>query len=63
MVDHPSEGRIRKIQPATRWSKTQAVPHRPAPRLGEHTRSLLAEVGYAEGEIDRLAAEGAIGLG
>lgn len=63
VVDHPSEGRIRKIQPATRWSKTQAVPHRPAPRLGEHTRSLLAELGYAEGEIDRLAAEGAIGLG
>jgi crotonobetainyl-CoA:carnitine CoA-transferase CaiB-like acyl-CoA transferase len=63
VVDHPSEGRIRKIQPATRWSKTQAVPHRPAPRLGEHTRSLLAEVGYGDAEIDRLAAEGAIGLG
>jgi len=63
VVDHPSEGRIRKIQPATRWSKTQAVPHRPAPRLGEHTRTLLAEVGYSDGEIDRLAAEGAIGLG
>ncbi len=63
VVDHPSEGRIRKIQPATRWSKTQAVPHRPAPRLGEHTRSLLAEVGFSDGEIDRLAAEGAIGLG
>ena len=63
VVDHPSEGRIRKIQPATRWSKTQAVPHRPAPRLGEHTRALLAEVGFSDGEIDRLAAEGAIGLG
>lgn len=63
VVDHPSEGRIRKIQPATRWSKTQAVPHRPAPRLGEHTRSLLAEAGFSDGEIDRLAAEGAIGLG
>lgn len=63
VIDHPSEGRIRKIQPATRWSKTQAEPHRPAPRLGEHTRALLAEVGYAAGEIDRLAAEGAIGLG
>jgi crotonobetainyl-CoA:carnitine CoA-transferase CaiB-like acyl-CoA transferase len=30
------------------------------PALGEHTRALLAELGYASAEIDRLAAEGVV---
>jgi itaconate CoA-transferase len=30
------------------------------PALGEHTRALLAELGYPSAEIDRLAAEGAV---
>jgi crotonobetainyl-CoA:carnitine CoA-transferase CaiB-like acyl-CoA transferase len=40
-------------------------PHhgRGAPVLGRHTREVLRENGYAEAEIDRLAAEGAILLG
>jgi crotonobetainyl-CoA:carnitine CoA-transferase CaiB-like acyl-CoA transferase len=42
VVEHPSEGAIRKIQPAGTWS-TQPEPHRPAPRLGEHTIELLRE--------------------
>ena len=28
----------------------------PVPALGEHTRAVLAELGYSEAEIDRLAA-------
>ncbi len=30
------------------------------PALGAHTRSILAELGFAAGEIDRLAADGAV---
>ena len=37
------------------------VPSRPAPRLGEHTAEVLAEVGYNDGQIATLRAEGAIG--
>jgi crotonobetainyl-CoA:carnitine CoA-transferase CaiB-like acyl-CoA transferase len=34
-------------------------PRRPAPKLGQHTREVLAEAGYAAAEIDQLIAEGA----
>ena len=32
------------------------------PKYGEHTRSILAEVGYEAGEIDRLVDSGAAGV-
>ncbi|HYD88291.1 MAG TPA: CaiB/BaiF CoA-transferase family protein [Vitreimonas sp.] len=34
-------------------------PKGPSPRLGEHTRAILGELGYSEGEIDALYASGA----
>jgi crotonobetainyl-CoA:carnitine CoA-transferase CaiB-like acyl-CoA transferase len=36
---------------------------RPAPRSGEHTRAVLAEIGYAEAEIGQLLASGAVRAG
>jgi crotonobetainyl-CoA:carnitine CoA-transferase CaiB-like acyl-CoA transferase len=35
-------------------------PTRPAPALGQHTREVLAEAGYAPSEIDALIDEGAV---
>jgi crotonobetainyl-CoA:carnitine CoA-transferase CaiB-like acyl-CoA transferase len=50
-------------QPASpaRFPGFDDAPKRPAPKLGQHTREVLAEAGYGEAEIDRLIAEGAAG--
>lgn len=44
-----------------RMSATPLSIQGPAPGLGEHTREVLARIGYSAGEIDRLQREGAVG--
>jgi crotonobetainyl-CoA:carnitine CoA-transferase CaiB-like acyl-CoA transferase len=61
-LDHPTEGKIRQARPPTRFSGSPAAVRRLAPRLGEHTREVLREVGYAEAEIDRLVEVKAVGV-
>ena len=58
-VSHPSEGRIRSLGIASRWSATQPQVHRQAPRLGEHSHEVLSEAGYSQERITALAACGA----
>jgi crotonobetainyl-CoA:carnitine CoA-transferase CaiB-like acyl-CoA transferase len=62
-LDHPTEGKIRQARPPARFSGSPAGVHRLAPRLGEHTRELLHEVGYADAEIDALVEVKAVGVG
>lgn len=58
-TDHPSEGPLHMLAHPTRWSATPpARAQRPAPRLGEHTRVLLASAGYAPAQIDALLQQG-----
>lgn len=59
--DHPVAGRLRQARPAPRFSGTPVGPPRGAPLLGQHNREVLAELGLAEAEIDRLVAAGALG--
>ncbi|MBU0723880.1 MAG: CoA transferase [Alphaproteobacteria bacterium] len=56
---HPSEGRLRALAPASRLSDSPQAIHCGAPRLGEHSREILAEGGFSSSEIDGLIASGA----
>jgi crotonobetainyl-CoA:carnitine CoA-transferase CaiB-like acyl-CoA transferase len=62
-IDHPSEGRLRQIGIPVRLSGTPVTNiQRPAPRLGEHSAEVLAEIGYSSTQIAQLAAAGATHL-
>ena len=60
-VDHPSEGRITSLKVPSEWSDTAPQYRRHAPRLGEHTRELLREAGFAPERIDAMIRAGAAG--
>jgi crotonobetainyl-CoA:carnitine CoA-transferase CaiB-like acyl-CoA transferase len=53
-------GHVRQIGMMTRLKGTPGLRRGPAPRLGEHTREVLAELGYENGRIDDLVAMGAV---
>jgi crotonobetainyl-CoA:carnitine CoA-transferase CaiB-like acyl-CoA transferase len=55
--DHPDIGRVRQPKPAARFDRTPAAIQGPAPRIGEHSATILAELGLQQPEIERLAAE------
>ncbi len=57
--DHPSEGRIRTMREPSTWSETEPPVGQFAPRLGQHTREVLAEAGYSAADIDGLIGAGA----
>jgi crotonobetainyl-CoA:carnitine CoA-transferase CaiB-like acyl-CoA transferase len=54
--DHPSEGRIRTMREPSTWSETKPPTGTFAPRLGQHTREILAEAGFNRTDIDDLIA-------
>lgn len=47
--------------PAPRLSRSPGEGGRPLPEVGQHSRAVLAEYGFAESEIARLVAAGAVG--
>jgi crotonobetainyl-CoA:carnitine CoA-transferase CaiB-like acyl-CoA transferase len=55
-VEHPSEGRLRMMKEPSTWSETPPPEGTHAPRLGQHTREVLAEAGYSAAEIDAMVA-------
>lgn len=55
--DQPMVGRVRQPRPAASFEVNQAAIGGPAPRVGEHSREVLRELGYDDGAIDRMVAE------
>jgi crotonobetainyl-CoA:carnitine CoA-transferase CaiB-like acyl-CoA transferase len=57
--DHPKVKNFRTIAPPIKFSRTPSSIKRP-PLLGEHSREILKEVGYADSEIDQLCREAVV---
>jgi len=58
-VEHPTEGKIKSLAVPSEWSESTPEYRRHAPRLGEHTREVLAEAGYSSDRIEKLLGSGA----
>jgi crotonobetainyl-CoA:carnitine CoA-transferase CaiB-like acyl-CoA transferase len=62
-VEHRKAGKVKTIGLPVKFSATPGKVAQAAPILGEHSRDILAEHGYAAAEIEALAAERAVLLG
>ncbi len=60
-IDHPTLGPIKNVGPAAKLSATPAVLRRPPPDLGQHTDSVLVEMGFSSAEIAVMRKSGAVG--
>jgi crotonobetainyl-CoA:carnitine CoA-transferase CaiB-like acyl-CoA transferase len=58
--DHHVAGRLRQTRTAARFETPTVVRHG-APRLGEHTREVFAELGLSDAEIATLYRQGVCG--
>ena len=55
---HPDYGRFRQFGHLLHFSDTPGKIWGPPPRLGEHSREVLGELGYSEAEIQQLGQDG-----
>ena len=56
---HAKAGPVKSIGAPVKFHGTSSAASRPAPVLGQHTREVLAEAGYAASEIETMIATGA----
>jgi crotonobetainyl-CoA:carnitine CoA-transferase CaiB-like acyl-CoA transferase len=60
IVQHRVAGAVQTIGLPVKFSETPGKVAKAAPLLGQHTRDVLAEVGYSSAEIDNLISAGAV---
>lgn len=61
-IDHPSEGRIRRMSPPVQWGRGERELTREAPRLGENSREILEELGFDQEQIQAFLEGGVTAL-
>ncbi len=59
-VDYEGFGEVRQARPAAIFESTPSAIPPPAPRLGEHSRVILSELGYSEREQADLLEQGVV---
>jgi crotonobetainyl-CoA:carnitine CoA-transferase CaiB-like acyl-CoA transferase len=59
-VDYEGFGEVRQARPAAIFESTPSAIAAPAPRLGEHSRVILSELGYSESEQADLLEQGVV---
>ena len=55
--DQPTVGRVRQPKPAARFEVNESAIGGPAPRVGEHSRIVLRDLGYSDAAIDAMVRE------
>ena len=60
-LEHPKSGSIRNIGVAVKLSDTPGSVRTPAPLLGQHSHEVLAQYGYADGDITAFKDAGVLG--
>lgn len=58
--EHPMAGTVRVAAPTFKMSGTPGSIDRPAPRIDEHTREVLAECGFGERDIGNFLEKGSV---
>lgn len=61
-ADHPATGVLEGIGSPLRVDGASAIAASPAPGLGEHSRSILSELGADDATIERLVADGVVAV-
>ena len=56
-LNYEEFGEVRQARPAARFEKTPSEISRSAPKLGEHSKEILLNLGYSEEKISSLVSE------
>ena len=59
-MEHPGHGKVKMTGFPIKMSNNPCRISRPAPKLGEHTEEVLADLGFGESEIKELSIKGVI---